>query len=250
MKCKLNSSVGKGATNSEPDVLAVQQLLNHSLEFIRPLAGLKEDGVCGTRTVEAIRMFQERRLRMKAPDCRIDPGRATYRALIAHAGASPAYHAKSVSATKIPSHVEAFITAVLPGLRKVKANWNVPIAVCLAQAAIESGWGRHVKGNAYFGIKGKAPDGSSTAFATTEYIAGKKIGITDSFRAYANFEEAADDYGRFLNANRRYKHIFQHADDPNRFASELAKAGYATDPHYAAKIQRLISAYALDELDR
>ena len=57
--------------------------------------------------------------------------------------------------------------------------------------------GKHVKNNAYFGIKGKSPTGNSTSFGTTEVINGKVIHIKDTFRAYADYAESADDYGRF-----------------------------------------------------
>ncbi len=56
----------------------------------------------------------------------------------------------------------------LPVAAKVKEQWGIPVSVRIAQAAIECGWGKHVKGNAYFGIKGKSPKGASTTFATTE----------------------------------------------------------------------------------
>lgn len=110
--------------------------------------------------------------------------------------------------------------------------------------------GKHVKNNAYFGIKGKSPTGNSTSFGTTEVINGKVIHIKDTFRAYADYAESADDYGRFLNENKRYKPAFIHTTEPNQFITEIAKAGYATDPDYAPKLIRLMERYDLYEFDK
>lgn len=112
------------------------------------------------------------------------------------------------------------------------------------------GWGKHVKGNAYFGIKGKSASGNSIDFATSEVIDSKKIAIKDTFRAYKNFAEAADDYGRFLNENTRYRKCFEHQKDPYQFVKTLADAGYATDPDYAKKIANIIRKYELTKYDR
>ena len=123
----------------------------------------------------------------------------------------------------------------LPSAKKVKLDWGVPVAICIAQAALESGWGKSVKGNAYFGIKGKSPSGATTTFTTTEFEKGKKITIQDSFRAYKDFAESADDYGRMLKSNSRYAGCFAHSNDPLKFADALQAAGYATDPNYAKR---------------
>jgi len=106
------------------------------------------------------------------------------------------------------------------------------------------------KATATFGIKGKSPTGASTAFGTHEVVQGKAIATTDQFRAYTSFQEAADDYGRFLRENARYKNCFAHAQNPAVFVDQLAKAGYATDPDYARKIKNIIRKFGLSELDR
>jgi flagellum-specific peptidoglycan hydrolase FlgJ len=149
----------------------------------------------------------------------------------------------------VPAHVAEFVNKALPAARKVKEQWNVPVSVLLAQSAIESAWGKHVKGNAYFGIKGKSRSGASTRFATTEFINNEQVGIEDEFRAYGNFEEAADDYGRFLNENPRYRGAFDHTQDPAKFAKHIAKAGYATDPKYHTKIVSIIRRFGFDQYD-
>ncbi|MFG1173020.1 glucosaminidase domain-containing protein [Erwiniaceae bacterium CAU 1747] len=64
----------------------------------------------------------------------------------------------------------------------------IPVSVTLAQSAQETGWGKSVKNNAYFGIKGKSPEGNTTSFTTSEYIDGKKspkrivLGVMTAFK--------------------------------------------------------------------
>ncbi|MCG0458850.1 glycoside hydrolase family 73 protein [Enterobacter cloacae complex sp. ECC445] len=149
-----------------------------------------------------------------------------------------------------PQNVQEFLDMSSNSAELAAAKWGVPASVLLAQSALESGWGKHVKNNAYFGIKGKSPSGNSTSFGTTEVINGKIIHIKDTFRAYADYAESADDYGRFLNENKRYKPAFSYTTEPNQFITEIAKAGYATDPDYAPKLIHLMERYDLYEFDK
>ncbi|QTF07906.1 hypothetical protein HC231_08150 [Brenneria izadpanahii] len=148
-----------------------------------------------------------------------------------------------------PIHVQKFIDSNLEAAKKVKQDWGIPVSVTLAQSAQETGWGQHVKNNAWFGIKGKSTSGNSVSFRTSEVINGKRISITDSFRSYNDFAESADDYGRFLNTNPRYKSAFNFVDSPNDFIDKIAKAGYATDPNHAKSLKRIITSQNLTEFD-
>ena len=155
----------------------------------------------------------------------------------------------TISASAIPSGPAAFIASCLDAARDVKQKYSVPIAVLIAQAALESGWGQHVVQNAYFGIKGHAPTGNSVAFQTTEVIGGQVIHEAQTFRAYTSFADAADDYGRFLTTNPRYAGCFHYANDPVNFVQTLAAAGYATDPHYASKVVAVMRGHNLIAYD-
>lgn len=236
---KISGSVGIKGKNRLSDVKLIQLLINKNSKSDSKASALKADGVCGPRTVAAIKNFQLHQLGMVRPDGRVDPSGKTFSKLIslAPAKARPA------------QHVTAFINSIAEEAKKAAKAWNVPASVLIAQAAHESGWGRHVKGNAYFGIKGKSPSGKSTNFATKEVVDGKVIGINDNFRAYENFAESADDYGRFLNENPRYKSCFENSKDPYQFVKQLANAGYATDPDYEKKIANLIRKYELTQYD-
>ena len=131
----------------------------------------------------------------------------------------------------------------------VCANWGVPIAVTIAQGALESNWGRKAKGNVYFCVKGKSPKGKSVAFATNENYDGKSVKINDSFRSYDSLEQSADDYGRFLSVNKRFAAAFSYPNDPEKFIHEVAKAGYATDSSYEKKILNIIRSAGLKDYD-
>ncbi|MDL2357163.1 MAG: glucosaminidase domain-containing protein, partial [Pseudomonadota bacterium] len=66
---------------------------------------------------------------------------------------------------KQPVHVASFIGLHIAEAKDISARTGIPSEVILAQSALESNWGRTVKGNAYFGIKGKSASGKSTSFS-------------------------------------------------------------------------------------
>lgn len=128
----------------------------------------------------------------------------------------------------------------------------------LAQAAIESGWGRYIKGNALFGIKDTdGLNGNEQLFLTTEYhshpnvpypkvVSVTKIGkmwkyrVYDYFRKYDSVSDCFVDHCSFFIKNKRYKTALEFKSDPRRFAEEIAKAGYATDPVYSKTLKAVI----------
>jgi peptidoglycan hydrolase FlgJ len=236
----LTGAVGRGQPNGVSDVLIVQQYLNDHLAEIVPNGPLREDGLFGPNTDAAILAFQAQGLRLNPADGIVEPGGPTFLAL---ARLRPLLYGA-------PPQIESFLKMALPAARSVKARWGVPIAVILAQAAQETGWGQRVVDNAYFGIKGKSESGGSTSFRTTEVIDGHVVHLEDKFRAYVSFADAADDYGRFLKENERYAGCFQHTQNPIGFAQAIAAAGYATDPGYGAALAGIIRSRGFDRYDR
>lgn len=150
------------------------------------------------------------------------------------------------SATTTPA---VFITSHLATVQQVKKQFGVPIAVTLAQSALETGWGTHVVANAYFGIKAGAGQPSVTA-TTSEVVNGQPIAVQANFCSYASFDDAAMGYGKFLRNNPRYHLAFTHIDDPEAFAQAVANAGYATDPNYGTKLVSIIRDNGLEQYDR
>lgn len=119
--------------------------------------------------------------------------------------------------------------------------------VLLAQSALETGWGRFVpKGtdgsSSYnlFGIKADSRwQGKTVSLSTLEYRDGAMQREQARFRAYQSVGEAFDDYVQFIRSNPRYRAALEKGYDGEAYARELQRAGYATDPDYAAKISRV-----------
>jgi hypothetical protein len=147
-------------------------------------------------------------------------------------------------------HVDAFLSKIVHTAQAIGRQFKIPPSVVIAQAALETGWGQAVKGNAYFGIKQGSSSGASIAFTTREVIEGKAVATVERFRAYRNFAEAAQAYGQFLQETPRYQEAFQHTSNPAKFAEALQQAGYATDPQYAEKVKQIIQRYQLTAYDR
>jgi flagellum-specific peptidoglycan hydrolase FlgJ len=123
-----------------------------------------------------------------------------------------------------------------PVARESQRRTGVPASIVLAQAALETGWGGSTIGDAknLFGIKGTGPAGSVNV-PTREFLNGRMVTINDSFRKYNTWAESIEDHGRLLQ-NSRYSQAMANRNDPDQFARELQRAGYATDPEYANKL--------------
>ena len=74
----------------------------------------------------------------------------------------------------------------------------------MAQAVLETGWGSKVKGNNYFGIKGKGH-----AFTTHEEVDGLMVKQKDEYYTYDSLEDSVRDNGKFLKQNKRYKPLLE-----------------------------------------
>lgn len=129
---------------------------------------------------------------------------------------------------------------LLAALKNEKQN-GVPYLAALAQAALETGWGVYVKGFNFFGIKaGSKWKGKKQIFKTSEVEDGKKIIISDTFRAYESFDDSIKNYSEFL--KDRFSKAFD-KKDPVEFVSVLQndyEHKYATDPKYIDKIKSIV----------
>ncbi|MDC1339332.1 glucosaminidase domain-containing protein [Planktomarina temperata] len=142
---------------------------------------------------------------------------------------------------------EAFIAAYTPIAKEVAEDLGVSYKIVLAQAALESGWGTSVRGNGLMGIKSHGDD-RSVDFTTHEVINGKKVKMTDSFRAYDTPEDSIRGYGKFLKANSRYRHFLRAgAENEDAQLSALQSSGYATDPTYSQKLKNIIQGIPDEE---
>ncbi len=162
---------------------------------------------------------------------------------------APGAATSSIPAERAPAFADQqdFIERMLPLARQAGARLGVPAEAIVAQSALETGWGRHVMQRpdgspawAMFGIKaGSDWDGDTVSVTTLEIIDGEAVRERARFRAYASPAEAARDYVQFLTSRPRYAEALQAGSDASAFARGLQRAGYATDPDYAAKITRI-----------
>ncbi len=139
--------------------------------------------------------------------------------------------------------VGQFIQTLAAPAQAASTNTGVPAELILAQAALETGWGRHEiatrNGNNshnLFGIKaGRHWQGETTDIVTHEYINGRRTQVVDTFRVYESYEHAFTDYAGLIGNNPRYAGVVQ-APNAEQAARELQRGGYATDPRYADKL--------------
>lgn len=126
---------------------------------------------------------------------------------------------------------------------------GVLASLTIAQAILESNWGRSAPGNMLFGIKaGSSWKGKTQLLWTHEFIGGVKKRVQATFRAYGSFYESLLDHGSLLTGNKRYKDVVG-CKDYKRACRAIQAAGYATDPMYADKLINLIERYGLTRFD-
>jgi flagellar protein FlgJ len=137
-----------------------------------------------------------------------------------------------------------FISQVWPEAEAAARQLGVHPVSLVAQAALESNWGRSVprgadgtSSNNLFGIKaGSRWSGASVTAATEEYQAGSATSTSAAFRAYASPAESFQDYVALLRGNPRFSAALGSGSSVSSFASALQRGGYATDPDYAQKV--------------
>ncbi|WLI87997.1 flagellar assembly peptidoglycan hydrolase FlgJ [Massilia sp. R2A-15] len=167
----------------------------------------------------------------------------------AAAPAKAAAPVASVSSKNQPAHIRSFQEKLGADAEAASKATGIPAKFMLGQAALESGWGkreiRNADGSAshnLFGIKaGPGWKGKVVNAVTTEYVNGVPQTRVEKFRAYDSYADSFKDYAKLLSDNPRYEKVLASAGDASKFAHGLQKAGYATDPHYAAKLSRIIT---------
>jgi flagellar protein FlgJ len=183
-------------------------------------------------------------------------------AYISHAyiysGTVPVCAGSTTPATSVKLTPAEFIKASVPGAQRGWRDYGVPPSVTIAQAILESGWGRSDLASVdknYFGIKcqngkyGKLANGCHL-YKTTECTkAGSCYATSASFRTYATQSHSFRDHGSFLRVNSRYAGAFKHTREANKFIWKVWKAGYATDPNYYTKVTGIMAANDLYQYD-
>lgn len=150
---------------------------------------------------------------------------------------------------------EQFISQTAEYAKQIKEKYGILPSISIAQAILESDWGRSelsVKYNNFYGIKGSNPD-QTTVMNTKEFVNGEWIEIKAPFKVYDSWQESMDEHARLL--------VFGTTWNTNQYATVLAatnykdaavalqNSGYATDPDYSVKLMDLIEQYNLNQYD-
>ena len=142
---------------------------------------------------------------------------------------------------------DAFVATMLPMAQQAADRIGVDPLYLVAQAALETGWGKSVmrqqdgsSSHNLFGIKATGSwQGAQARAITSEFRGGQMVKETAEFRSYDSYQDSFHDLVTLLQSNNRYKEVLNAADKPEQFVRELQKAGYATDPEYASKISQI-----------
>jgi flagellar protein FlgJ len=129
---------------------------------------------------------------------------------------------------------------------------GIPASFTLAQAALESAWGASRLSQRAFNLFGVKADrgwkGPAIWMDTAEVINGKRVMVSAPWRAYATWADCLTDRAAFFRKNPRYAKCFEEHTGAG-WARAIARAGYATDPDYAAKLIAVMDGRALTRFD-
>jgi hypothetical protein len=140
-----------------------------------------------------------------------------------------------------------FLAALRPAAEETQRLYGVPAAITLAQAALETGWGRHLAANYnLFGIKGTGSAGSARV-KTREVVNGKDVMIYANFASYHNFYEAVEAHGKLFHNGYYTRALanYGRTHSIDGFAKDITGT-YATDPSYGSKLISIMRTYHLE----
>jgi flagellar protein FlgJ len=163
---------------------------------------------------------------------------------------------QSKQETPVFKNAEEFVSSVWEHAKTAAQKIGLNPAVMVAQAALETGWGKHIinksDGNSshnLFNIKSdKSWQGEKANKVTLEFEQGTPVKKQASFRAYDSIKDSVNDFVDFLTQNPRYQNALQNTAKPSEFLDSLQKAGYATDPNYASKIKKVLNSSELKDI--
>jgi len=162
-------------------------------------------------------------------------------------GAAP----PSTAATS--AHAAEFVQQVLPTIQRAARTLGVNPMGMLAQAALETGWGRRMPRTAdgspslnLFGVKaGEGWSGARAVADTVEVSGGVATQRRTAFRAYGSIEDSVTDFANLLSTSPRYREAVAAGGSAQSYVQSIAKAGYATDPEYGNKLNQLLNSGTL-----
>ena len=212
------------------------------------------DGIFGNDTLKALEAFQ------KAAGLSVDGiyGPKSKAVLTAQ------YQSRGKLDTK--PYTEAFIEKVAPLAQADQKSKGVLASVTIAQAILESGWGRSelaVNANNLFGMKkslsgntwsGSTWDGKSVySKETKEVYASGSATVQADFRVYKSWQESVSDHSAYLLGAKKGSALryvgLKDCTDYRKAAQIIKEGGYATSPTYVEKLRSIIEEWKLTQYD-
>ena len=156
------------------------------------------------------------------------------------------------------SDTRQFIKKIAKDSHDIGQNRDIFASVMIAQAILESDSGNSALAQSphynLFGIKGNY-EGKSADFNTLEDSGNSMYQISAPFRSYPSEKESLEDYADLIkngvegNADI-YRPTWKSEASSYRDANEHLAQTYATDSHYADKLNSIIKYYDLTQFDK
>jgi flagellar protein FlgJ len=165
----------------------------------------------------------------------------------------PAPSPTAAEPASMAQSAQDFVTQVLPTIRAAAQALGLDPLGLLAQAALETGWGKRMARTAdgapslnLFGIKADETwDGARATASTVEYSGGVATQRHAAFRAYGTLAESVDDFTNLLKNSPRYARAVAAGADAQAYINGIGRSGYATDPDYTLKLNEILHGSAL-----
>lgn len=148
---------------------------------------------------------------------------------------------------------QEFIAKFGPMMVSATKGTGVFPSVGIAQAALETGWGKSYAANANnaFGIKAT---GKPTPYWDGSYVVATgweegQAPTSMKWRKYKSVEDSVKDYVYLLTHNERYAEALK-AKTPEEQIKATWEAGYATAANYVETIIKIINQHGLKQLDK
>lgn len=148
---------------------------------------------------------------------------------------------------------QEFIDQIAVYIKKYAAIFGICVhSPIIAQAILESGWGKSKLAatyHNYFGLKcGTKWTGKSVNMNTQEeYEPGVLTTIADNFRVFDSMEEGVKGYFEFIQLSR-YQNL-KGITDPKTYLETIKADGYATSSAYVQNNMDLVEQYELTKYD-
>ena len=149
-------------------------------------------------------------------------------------------------------NTSAFITEIATYAQPVAQANDLYASVMIAQAILESGWGRSTLSKApnynLFGVKGSY-NGQTVYMSTLEYLNGQWITMSEPFRKYPSYTQSFQDNAGVIRGNSYYSGAWKSNTSSYLDATAWLTGRYATAPNYASSLNAVIQQYGLTKYD-